>query len=230
MRNLAFSLLLLCVPGLASGQEAARSKRLVSDVPLNTDPNSDLWRDAPAVTTETGPTGDPVPGHRTEIRSRWTSRYLYFFFICPYEELHLNVKPKTDEETNRLWEHDVAEIFIGADFENFWQYREFQVSPQGEYVDLDIDTRKPKSEGGWRWDSNFQVSARLDREQKVWYGAMKIPALTITMRAMRPGFEFRANFYRLQGPPPERKMISWRPTGKRNYHVPEAFGILRLEQ
>jgi hypothetical protein len=32
----------------------------------------------------------------------------------------------------------------------------------------------------------------------------------------------------MQGPP-QRKMIAWQPTHSSTYHVPEAFGALKLE-
>jgi hypothetical protein len=38
----------------------------------------------------------------------------------------------------------------------------------------------------------------------------------------------RVNLYRIQGPPNNRKHIAWQPTNQMNYHVPEAFGRLRL--
>jgi hypothetical protein len=39
----------------------------------------------------------------------------------------------------------------------------------------------------------------------------------------------RINFYRIQGKKPNGyRMLAWQPTGARNYHVPEAFGRLRL--
>lgn len=219
------------VAASAAAPDVARSKRLQGDVALNTDPDSGLWWGAPAVWSESGARGTPTPGHLTEIRSRWTSGYLYFLLICPYQELYLNPNPVTDRETNRLWERDVAEIFIGADFDRIWQYREYQVSPQGEWVDLDIDRKTPKPEGGWRWDSGFEVAARIDPTRRVWYGAMKIPITSITDKPAGPGFRFRVNFYRLQGPPPARNSIAWRPTGPTgNHHIPEAFGLLRLEE
>ena len=59
---------------------------------------------------------------------------------------------------------------------------------------------------------------------------MKIPLAQIDKREPKPGLEMRINLYRLQGPPPARKQIAWQPTGARNYHVPEAFGRLRLEK
>ena len=44
-----------------------------------------------------------------------------------------------DIETNELWNWDVAEVFIGSDFKNIRRYKEFEVSPQAEWVDLDIN-------------------------------------------------------------------------------------------
>lgn len=217
----------LCLP--AQTPPVATASRLAQDVELNTDPASTLWKSAPHVIADRGPLGDAARGHRTEIRLRWSPRALYVLFICPYEKLHLRPEVNTRLETNKLWEWDVAEVFIGGDFEKFWQYREYQVSPRGEWVDLDIDTRQPKPEGGWGWNSGFKVAARIDEPGKVWYGAMRIPFDSIDARKPAPGVEYRINFYRLQGPPPDRVMISWNPTGKKNYHVPEKFGLLRLE-
>ena len=206
----------------------ALSKSLSKDLPLNADPASELWRGAPAVFTETDALGQPVPNHRTEIRSRWTPTHLYFLFICPYENLHLKPEWSAQRETNKLWEYDVAEVFIGAEFDRIWRYREYQVSPRGEWVDLDIDRQTPLPEGGWLWNSGFTVAAKLDEAKKVWYGAMRVPISSITEKPVAPGVEFRANFYRLQGPPPNRRGLAWRPTGVRNYHTPEKFGLLKL--
>jgi hypothetical protein len=45
----------------------------------------------------------------------------------------------------------------------------------------------------------------------------------------KAGSEMRINFYRIQGKKPNGyRMLAWQPTGARNYHVPEAFGRLRL--
>ena len=73
---------------------------------------------------------------------------LYFLFICPYDELYLKPAPTTRQETNELWNWDVAEVFISANFRDIKLYKEFEVSPQGEWVDLDIDLHKPHHEDG----------------------------------------------------------------------------------
>jgi hypothetical protein len=222
----------LCLFALAAGLWAdgpgvILSKRVKSDVDLTTDPNSRPWKGVKGVFMENGPKGDPTPGHRTEIRSVWTPENLYLLFIGPYQDLYLKPDPSQSTETNRLWNWDVAETFIGWDRNNIHRYKEFQVSPQGEWVDLDIDRKNPQPQGGWKWNSGYTVKARVDEQNKVWYGAMKIPMKSIDERAVKAGNELRINFYRIQGTNP-RKFVAWQPTNADSYHVPEAFGTLRL--
>ncbi len=198
-----------------------------ADFELTADPAAPQWKGVPAVIAENDQYGKPVPGHRTEIRSRWTGKNIYFLYVCPYEQLFLKPNPSAATETNKLWEWDVAEVFVGADFKNVRQYKEFQVSPQSEWVDLDIDRDHPKPEGGWLWNSGYQVKARLDAGRKVWYGEMRIPIAQIDERKPEAGNQMRINFYRIQGPAPRRN-IAWQPTNAPSYHVPEAFGRLVL--
>ena len=209
-------------PAVFSSQRAAR------DVAADTDPNSAFWRQAPAVFATADTFGHEVPHHRTEVRSRWTAGNLYLLFICPYDELYLKPSPVVERETNELWNWDVAEAFIGSDFENIRRYKEFEISPQGEWVDLDIDLTKPRHEDGWTWNSGFQAGARIDAGAQVWYGYMRIPYSSIDSRPAAVGRELRVNLYRAQGPPSAHKAIAWQPTRQRTYHAPESFGILRL--
>jgi len=222
-------LFLLAVTRLAAdGPGVIQSKFIAKDFQLTLDPSAPEWKAATPIYAANGPKGDPTPGHRTEIRARWSEQNLYFLFVCPYETLNLKPNPSATEETNKLWEWDVAEVFIGTDFQNIRRYKEFQVSPQGEWVDLDIDRDHPLPEGGWKWNSGYQVAARVDAGKKIWYGAMRIPIAKIDERRPEPGREMRINFYRLQGPGPVRKGIAWQPTNAPSYHVPEAFGRLKL--
>ena len=205
-----------------------QSKYARADVAPETNPNSDFWREAPSVFADRDSFGKIVPGHRTEIRSRWTADNLYFLFICPYEHLNLKPDPRTDVETNKLWEWDVAEAFIGYDLQNISQYKEFEVSPQGEWVDLDIDLTKPHHEGGWTWNSGFKVAARIDSDRKIWYACMRIPYKAIDTWSAQAGNTLRLNLYRSQGPKAQHAAIAWQPTHKASFHVPEAFGTLEL--
>lgn len=226
--KIAMFLLATATLASADGPGVIVSTYSKADFDLTADPNSKPWKKITGVFAENGPKREPVPGHRTEIRSRWTKKNLYLLFICPYETPYLRPNPSTSTETNKLWDWDVAEAFIGTDFNNIRRYKEFQVSPQGEWVDLDIDRDHPLPEGGWRWNSGFTVKARIDEARKIWYGEMRIPIDKIDTRAPKPGLEMRVNLYRIQGPPSDKKHIAWQPTNQMNYHVPEAFGRLRL--
>lgn len=219
----------LAALSLADGTGVIASRYSPSEFSLTPDPDAPQWKGIPGVFAANDAMGRPVPGHRTEIRSRWTDRHIYFLFICPYETLNLKPDPRIHEETNKLWEWDVAEVFVGADFNNIKRYKEFQVSPRGEWVDLDIDRVNPLPEGGWKWNSGFQVAARIDETAKVWYGVMKIPLASIDSRKPANGNQMRINLYRCQGPKPNRAFIAWQPTHNPSFHTPEAFGRLVLE-
>jgi hypothetical protein len=130
--------LILSLSGLllqpASGGRGAEepavitSRRAQGDFVLTADPDAPAWAGIAGVLAERDRHGKAVPGHRTEIRSRWTPRNLYLLFVCPYEELFLKPDPSASAETPRLWEWDVAEV-VGTDF----QHRALQgigVSPQ----------------------------------------------------------------------------------------------------
>ncbi len=222
-------LLMVCAPFTAPAQSAVfESARALRDVPLETSPTLAFWREARPVFAERGSNGELHSRYRTEIRSRWTDKSLYFLFICPYDELYLNPSPHPASETLRLWDWDVAEVFIGSDFENIRRYKEFEISPQAEWLDLDIDLAKPHHEDGWVWNSGFEVAARIDTAAKIWYGAMRIPFAALESDPPRLGQTFRINLYRTQGAEPGRVAVMWRPTMQKTFHAPESFGLIRL--
>lgn len=203
------------------------SRHATAGAPLTLDPASALWSGAAPVLIESGRFGEKIPGRPTEVRSRWTATDLYLLYTCPYERLHLKPDPVTALETNHLWDWDVAEAFIGTDFGNPRHYAEFEVSPQGEWVDLDIDRSNPQSKG-IGWNSGFEARARIDREARVWYAAMRIPWRALNVKASS-GVRVRINLYRIEGGPPARTYFTWRPTRTETFHTPESFGWLALE-
>jgi hypothetical protein len=193
-----------------------------------TDPHSSFWAGAASQIAANDNLGNPVYGHETEILIQWTQKNLYLLFICAFEELNLKPDPDLTAETYELWNWDVAEIFIGADFQNIRRYKEFEVSPQGEWVDLDVSLDNPPHEVGWVWKSGCEVAGRIDAAEKIWYGFMRIPWEAIDERNASVGNELRVNLFRCEGVGAERKLIAWRATGRPTFHAPEAFGILRL--
>ena len=236
MRHLRRSLLLtaLIVTGHAqpspdpSPSSTITALEASKDVDLDTDPNSGFWKPAAPVFITGDTMGKPVPSHRTEIRARWTRDNLYLLYVLPYDELNLKPDPDTANETNRLWNWDVAEAFIGSDYQNIRQYKEFEVSPQGEWVDLNIDLDKKGNRDAIKWDSGFKVSARIDAGKKTWYGVMRIPFASIDSRPPAPGHTLRIGLFRCAGPTSARLILSWQPTMTNTFHSPEHFGTLLL--
>ena len=116
---------------MLASSTTAKSLLAENDIDLDMYP-SPFWRVAAPIYLETDTHGHRVPNYRTDVRSRWTKQNLHFLFTCPFEELNLKPDPNTSTETYKLCNWDVAEVFIGADFNDMKHYREFEVSPQGE--------------------------------------------------------------------------------------------------
>ena len=206
----------------------ALARRVLHDSGPDTNPHSAFWLHALATHFDSDFYGSPITGHSSQVLLQWTPAHLYLLFICPYEELHLKPNPRLDAETYELWNWGVAEVFIGSDFENIRRYREFEVSPQGEWVDLDVNLDDPPHERGWVWESHCKTAAYIDEAAKIWYGFMRIPWSAIAERPPFVGMELRINFFRCQGADPERKYIAWQAPGRPSFHTPEVFGTLRL--
>ncbi len=102
------------------------------------------------------------------------------------------------------------------------------MSPQGEWIDLDIDLSKPHHEDGWTWNSGFTVMARIDPSTHTWYGAMRIPLAAVDQRPAVEGNTLRINFFRTEGPPARQLAVTWQPPMNDTFHTPQHFGLIRL--
>ena len=102
------------------------------------------------------------------------------------------------------------------------------MSPQDEWVDLDVDRDRKDLEIDWRWDSGFRARSRVDGQRKIWYCEMAIPWRSIDERRPKEGNQLRLNLYRIEGAPPDRKYLAWQPVNSQSFHTPEAFGQIKL--
>lgn len=209
--------------------EAVLSSGFVKSVPMEANPTTEQWRQAPMVLAAQDRFGQPLPEARTEIRSLWTATDLYFLFSAKYESMYLRPVAQLDRETHGLWDFDVVEVFIGHDLNRPHLYKEFEVSPRGEWVDLDVDKSKPDI-ADWKWNSGFTFHTKVDEANKTWHCLMKIPFTSIAPAAPRAGQEFRLNLYRIEGGPDPRKYITWQAVHSPSFHTPAAFGRLRLKK
>ena len=166
---------------------------------------------------------------KTEIRAFWTDTDLFVLFICPYRTLNTFLPADHSKARRGLWDRDVVEMFFGDDWQNIRHYREFEIAPTADWIDLAIDL--DKKGGDHALNSGWQTSARIDEKAKIWYGACRIPLKSVSEKEIKPGTRWRANLYRIdgQGPDSQRRFMCWQPTcvTKRDpNHVPENFGTL----
>ena len=233
-RIVFFAAAFLC-PALVLADEPLKIRRASADFALSADPSAAAWKKAKPVRASIDPMGKPQAANAYDFRMLWTPAYLYIHFTCPYDSLTLKSNPDTKNETYQLWDWDVTEVFIGADYNAIHQYREYQVSPQGEWVDLNIDRKKPNGPAGAKWNSGFEVAAKIDAARNIWYGAMKIPAASILTGVPsapaqnQGGLKLRLNVYRLAGKGPVNgvgpsRSIVWKPLGNPSHHTPDKFG------
>lgn len=185
------------------------------------------WRQADAVAFSSDWQGkNPDPTRQTEVRILWSDHKLYLRFVCHYQEIYTFEDSDPNGRRDHLWDRDVAEAFLQPDPSRERFCKEFEVSPNGMWIDLDIFP------GGLAdLKSGLQRSVVLDSKAHVWTAEMAIPlnALTAQFDATKI---WRANFYRIEGSKEPRDYLAWQPTRtpKPNFHVPSAFGRLRFEK
>jgi alcohol dehydrogenase (cytochrome c) len=207
-----------------------KAPHAAGDPALDTDPMSALWRHAGVgyISKDCAKQVD-YPSLRTEVRAFWTDTHLYLLFICPYHELNLFLPAMHGGPRNKLWDRDVVEMFLGSDWNNIRHYREFEIAPTGDWIDLAIDLDHQSYDHSWR--SGWNTAARIDSAAHIWYAAARIPLSAVSSEAVKPGTKWRVNLYRIEGlgPDSERHFMCWQQTcaGKRDpNHVPENFGTL----
>jgi hypothetical protein len=201
---------------------------------LNTDPHSPTWSHAASAWIAKDCTQMiDYPKLKTEVRAFWTDSDLYLLFISPYDQLNLWLPVDNSKDRLKLWDRDVVEFFLGDDWTDIKHYREFEIAPTGDWVDLAIDLNRDKYETNW--DSGWQRQGRIDEANHVWYAAARVPLKSVSEHTVKAGTKWRANLYRIDGlgEDPQRHFMCWQPTCVVNRdpnHVPENFGTLIFTQ
>lgn len=212
------------------------TNRIVSQfIPEDFVPDGDLnkpvWETAQWEEFDHAMAGAPsYPQAETRVAALWTAGYVYFGFRCRYTSLNIYQGEDPAKERWELWNRDVAEVFLNPRPERVSHYYEFEVAPNNQWIDLEIDkTKTPFNDAGW--DSHFEHATRIDAGNHVWTCEMRVAVKSLGVEAVRAGDEWRLNFFRADGPgnDSERRFMSWStiPEGK-SFHVPERFGTIHF--
>lgn len=186
-------------------------------------PAAASWERTPGIRFDRDWKGNQADSQRaTEVRLLWNEQSLFLRFLARYRELHVFPDARADGWRDELWERDVAEAFLQSDASDARVYKEFEVSPNGFWIDLNI-AHGEKEE----MHSGLQRRVVQDAAAKTWTAELAVPMRSLTS-AFDPKRSWRANFFRVEGKAEPRFYSAWSPTmtPAPNFHVPEAFGHL----
>jgi len=195
-------------------------------------PSEKDWKAAPPIVFDAdwrGRNSDPL--RETEVRLLWSRETLFLRFRCRYRELTTFSDSEPDGRRHGLWDRDVAEVFLQPDFSDPRRYWEFEISPSGKWVDLDIAPGEKTPGHRGNPHSGMKSRVHVDETQRIWIAEMALPMRSLTP-AFDPGAVWRGNIFRVEGAAEPRFYSCWRPTKspQPNFHVPEAFGKLSFRE
>jgi alpha-galactosidase len=166
--------------------------------------------------------GNADPERETEVRLLWTPELLYLRFHAKHRVITVFPDAEPSGRRDKLWDRDVAEVFLQPDPTHLRRYKEFEVSPNGFWIDLDIAP-------GEKHDLKSGLRRRviLNEAAKTWVAEMALPMKCLVDR-FDPAATWRVNLFRIEGAVEPRFYSAWQPTRTPvpNFHVPEAFGEL----
>jgi alpha-galactosidase len=146
-------------------------------------------------------------------------------FLARYRSITVFDDAEPSGRRDKLWDRDVAEVFLQPNSSDPRSYKEFEVSPNGFWIDLDITPGEKRD-----LKSGLKRRVSIDEKKKTWSAHLALPMRILTAQ-FDPAADWRVNFYRVEGTSEPRFYSAWRPTRTPapNFHVPEAFGRLVFE-
>jgi len=162
------------------------------------------------------------PERETEVRLLWTPELLFLRFRARFRVITVFPEAEPNGRRDQLWDRDVAEVFLQPDPSQLRHYKEFEVSPNGFWIDLDI---APGEKDDLK--SGLQRRVILNEAAKTWVAELALPMKCLVER-FEPEAAWRVNFFRVEGATEPRFYSAWKPTrtAAPDFHVPEAFGEL----
>lgn len=183
------------------------------------------WAIAKDITINKYWSGENAPrGRQFKAKLLWSANALYVRFEAnQVEPFVVSVVPNLKTKTLGLWDRDVCEIFVAPNKKEPRKYFEFEIAPNGEWVDLGIYQKPNKRETDFDYASGMKSAAKIEKD-KVWM-AIKIEWKAFG-KTPQAGDVWLGNILRCIGKDPTRGYLTWQPTLTKepSFHVPERFG------
>ncbi len=179
--------------------------------------------------------GSPAPSHlTTKVSASWNAEALLVLFDASYRSLRLAPdsvpRDPLTGKTMELWTHsDVLEVFIGREVPATRCYREFQVAPDGRWIDIAIDHRTEPLVPDFEWRSGFTFRSEVDAAAGRWRVLFQLPWHALDAGDPTAGTWY-CNFYRATGRFHGDELLAWSPPGigPGCFHRYGHFGVLTL--
>ena len=212
---------------MRQNQSEIVARRVSSEIRLDAAHSAPEWQSAQPIRFSADWQGsNPDPALETEVRVLWSPVTLYLRFVCRYREMFVYEDSDPNGRREHLWDRDVAEAFLQPDASVERRYQEFEIAPNGLWIDLDMSPAGPAD-----LKSGLIRSVHVDAQRKIWAAELAIPMHSLTTQ-FDPKKTWRANFYRIEGKTEPRQYLAWQPTHtpQPNFHVPTAFGRLQFDR
>lgn len=187
--------------------------------------DDESWKKAEEVLIEKYWSGETAPnGRHFKTKLLWSKTALYVRFEANQSEpLIVSEKPNLTSKTKGLWDKDVCEIFVAPDKREPQKYFEFEIAPNGEWIDLEIYQKPDERITDWDYNSEMESAAKIEGEKITMAIKIEWKAFGKTPKA---GDIWLGNLYRCIGAGKMRGYLAWSPTETKEpaFHVPEKFG------
>ncbi len=176
---------------------------------------------------------EPPQSLATRIGVEWNDKGILVYFRGRFDHLRMideNEKSIVNAKTYKLWElSDVFEVFIGVNSKQTKLYKEFQVSPDARWIDIDVN--KQLGISNHHWYSGLQCRSFIDDDMKIWSSVFELPWSCFGLNKKTDDV-WNANFYRASGAFHGEELLAWSPTGygEKCFHRPEHFGKIEFIQ
>jgi len=184
-----------------------------------------VWENAEEVLIEKYWSGKAAPkGRHFTAKLLWSDSAFYIRFEANQAEpLVVSKAPNLKSKTKGLWDRDVCEIFVAPNSKEPNKYFEFEIAPNGEWIDLEIHRMSDERKTDLDYQSGMESAAKIEIDKVLM--AMKIQWKAFG-KTPKVKDIWKGNLFRCVGSGETRGYLAWSPTKTEmpNFHIPEAFG------